>query len=86
MKRITRLTEADLTRIVRKVINEDSSKAGLLYSEINNLIDGSYPEMDPSDVANVLRIILDVYESMSYRKKRGIDSVSKDDVIKRFRQ
>jgi predicted transcriptional regulator len=80
-----KLTERDLNRIVRRVISEQSSDTESLYSEINKLIDGSYSEMNPSDVADVLRNILDSYEAMSRRKKRGMGGITKDDVMKRFR-
>ena len=85
MKRITKLTESDLTRIVRMVINEESSDTESLYSDINRLIDSSYSEMNPSDVVDVLRNILDSYEAMSRRKKRGMGGITRDDVMKRFR-
>jgi hypothetical protein len=80
-----KLTERDLNRIVRRVISEETSDTESLYSEINKLIDGSYSEMNPSDVADVLRNILDIYEAMSYRKKRGMGGIKRDDVMKRFR-
>jgi predicted transcriptional regulator len=80
-----KLTERDLNRIVRRVISEETSDTESLYSEINKLIDGSYSEMNPSDVADVLRNILDSYEAMSRRKKRGMGGITKDDVMKRFR-
>lgn len=84
MKRITKLTESDLTRIVRRVIIEQESEDNnSLYYDINNLINDS--GMEPSDVADVLRNILDSYEAMSRRKKRGMGGITKDDVMKRFR-
>ena len=86
MKKTIKLTESDFTRIVRMVINEESSDTESLYSDINKLIDGSYSDMDPEDIKNVLHNIFNNYKSISYRKRRGIDSVSRDDVMKRFRQ
>jgi len=80
-----KLTERDLNRIVRRVISEEISDTESLYSEINNLIDGSYSEMNPSDVADVLRNILDSYEAMSHRKKRGMGGITRDDAMRRFR-
>ena len=80
-----KLTERDLSRIVRRVISEETSDTESLYSEINNLIDGSYSEMNPSDVVDVLRNILDSYEAMSYRKKRGMGGITRDDAMRRFR-
>jgi hypothetical protein len=37
MKKIIRLTESDLTRIVRRVINEQDSKLGILKQQINGI-------------------------------------------------
>jgi len=85
MKRYTKLTESDLTRIVRRVISEESSDTESLYSDINNLIDESYSEMEPSDIADVLRNVLETYESIGYRKKRGMGNITRDDAMKRFR-
>ena len=85
MKRITKLTESDITRIVRMVINEESSDTESLYSDINRLIDREYSDMDPEDIQNVLHNIFNSYKAINYRKRKGIGSVSKDDVMKRFR-
>lgn len=70
MKKITRLTESDLTRIVRRVINEESSETESLYSDINKLIDTKYVEMDPEDIKNVLNNIFEIYKAIAYRKQR----------------
>jgi predicted transcriptional regulator len=85
MKRIAKLTESDITRIVRMVINEESSDTESLYSDINRLIDREYSDMDPEDIQNVLHNIFNSYKAINYRKRKGIGSVSKDDVMKRFR-
>jgi len=42
MKRIVRLTESDLTRIVRRVINEQSGSGEALYQKIKGLIGSAY--------------------------------------------
>ena len=38
MKKIIRLTESDLTRIIKRVINEQSNVGGSIFSNITNLI------------------------------------------------
>jgi|LakMenEpi03Aug12_release.lakeMendotaPanAssembly.Ray.scaffolds.fasta_scaffold2857005_1 hypothetical protein len=81
MKKV-RLTERDLTKIVKRIVNEDISEFDSLYSDISSLIDDS--GMEPSDVVDVLRTILDNYEAMSYRKKRKIGNITRDDVTGRF--
>ena len=85
MKKTIKLTESDLTRIVRKVISEESTDTENLYSAINSLIDREYSEMDPEDIQNVLHNIFNNYKAINYRKRKGIGSISKDDVMKRFR-
>lgn len=85
MKKITRLTESDLTRIIRKVISEQSTDTENLYSAINNLIDREYGEMDPEDVKNVLHNIFDNYKAIAYRKQRGIGSVTRGETRRRLR-
>jgi hypothetical protein len=81
MKKV-RLTERDLTKIVKRIVNEDISEFDSLYSDISSLIDDS--GMEPSDVVDVLRTILDNYEAMSYRKKRKIGNITRDGVTGRF--
>jgi hypothetical protein len=60
MKRIIRLTESDLTRIVRKTLKEDKDK-NLLYNNIKDLLRDSY-ESQESKVF-MLRQIADELES-----------------------
>jgi hypothetical protein len=60
MKRIIRLTESDLTRIVRKTLKEDKDK-NLLYNNIKDLLWDSY-ESQESKVF-MLRQIADELES-----------------------
>jgi hypothetical protein len=38
MKKIIRLTESDLTRIIKRVINEQSNVGGSIFSNVTNLI------------------------------------------------
>ncbi len=59
MKRVVRLSESDIARIVNKVINEQQdNRTGDLYASINSLIDDEYNDVDYEDVANVLENIL----------------------------
>jgi nitrogen fixation/metabolism regulation signal transduction histidine kinase len=85
MKKTIKLTESDLTRIVRKVISEQSTDIENLYFSINSLIDREYSDMDPGDIQNVLHNIFNSYKAINYRKRKGIDSVSREDAVKRFR-
>jgi (2Fe-2S) ferredoxin len=84
MKKTLKLTESDLQRIVKKVINEQSSVTSSLYSDINRVID-SYSDMDPEDIQKVLHNIFNIYKAISYRERIGKGSVTKDDVMKRRR-
>jgi type III secretory pathway lipoprotein EscJ len=87
MKKIIKLTESDLHRIVKRAINEESSEQrGHLYSKINSLIDNEFSDMDPSDVSVVLQKIAKFYESDSERKRKGIGFITKDEVLKNFRK
>ena len=59
MKKIVRLSESDIARIVNKVINEQQdNRTGDLYAAVNSLIDDEYNDVDYEDVANVLENIL----------------------------
>jgi hypothetical protein len=85
MKRVVRLSESDIARIVNKVINEQQdNRTGDLYASINSLIDDEYNDVDYEDVANVLENILRGIKAQSYRNKKGIKSISKNDVLKNF--
>ena len=73
MKKITRLSESDITRIVKRVINEDMSE-NTLHSDIMDLIHNSNSSHE--ETLSILRSIEDEIES-SRRVRR--------DVEKRFR-
>jgi hypothetical protein len=73
MEKIVKLTESDLNRIVRRVINEDMSE-NTLYSDIMGIIDNSNSSHE--ETLSILRSIADEMES-SRRLRR--------DVEKRFR-
>ena len=87
MKKTIRLTEKDLTRIVKRVMNEDySDRKGDLYSSINRIIDGEFNDVDPSEIVDVLSNILDHHKSKSYRRKNNTRGISSDEVLKNFRR
>jgi dsRNA-specific ribonuclease len=72
MKKIVKLTESDLSRIVNRVVSENiGDKTGDLYSDINKLIDMEYSELETDEVIDVLENILDSLKGRSERKKRG---------------
>ena len=82
--KVITLTESDLQKIVKRVISEESTDAENLYSSINSLIDREYSEMDPEDIKNVLHNIFNIYNAISYRKRRGRVETNRGDVMKRF--
>jgi len=85
MKKIVRLTEKDITNMVKRVMNEDlSDRKGDLYSSINRLIDGEFDDVEASEVVDVLTNILDSHKGRSYRQKKGMKPISKDDVMRNF--
>ena len=82
MKKIVRLTEKDITNMVKRVINEDlSDRKSDLYSSINRLIDREFDDVETSDVVEVLNNILDSHKGRSYRQKKGMKPISKDEVV-----
>jgi hypothetical protein len=85
MKKIVRLTERDLTRLVKRIVNEDlSDRKGDLYSSINRIIDREFDDVDTSDVVEVLGNILDNHKGRAHRQKKGMKPISKDDVLRNF--
>ena len=85
MKKIVRLTERDLTRLVKRVMNEDlSDRKGDLYSSINKIIDREFDDVESSDIVDVLNNILDSHKGRSHRQNKGMKSISKDDVMRNF--
>jgi hypothetical protein len=86
MKKVVRLSESDITRIVNKVINEqpEIDRTGDLYGAINSLIDDEYNDVDYEDVANVLENILRGIKAQSHRNKKGMKPISKNDILKNW--
>jgi len=87
MRKVVKLNESDLTRIIKRVVLEQEDKVGKLYSEINDLLSyGEYSELPPSEVVGVLENILKHAKAKEYRHKNNIVPISKEEVIKNFRR
>jgi hypothetical protein len=85
MKKIIKLTEKDLTRLVKRVVNENlSDRADEMYSHINELINMEYNDVESEDQIDVLENILQGLKSTSYRNKKGRGHITKDQVMKRW--
>lgn len=82
------LTERRYRRLSnRRVVKENlSDRKGDLYSSINKIIDREFDDVESSDVVDVLNNILDNHKGRSHRQKKGMKSISKDDVIKNFKK
>ena len=70
MKKITRLLESDITRIVKRVINEDMSE-NTLHSDIMGLIHNSNSSHE--ETLSILRSIVNEMES-SRRVRRDVEN------------
>jgi hypothetical protein len=81
------LTERRYRRLSNRRVNENvSDRKSDLYSSINRLINGEFDDLEPSDIVEILSNILRHHESESYRKKKGIGYITKDEVIKNFKK
>jgi len=75
MKNRIRLTEGDLIRLVKRVINENHEENSL-YKEIKSVIRNS---ISPSEErVNILRMIADEIESGASQRKETLDRWDKD--------
>ena len=86
MKKIIKLNENDLSKIVKRVMNESYGQKSNLYSDINDLMDEKYSDLDPSEVVEVLETILKHSKANEYRKKNNIGSLTKDEVLRNFKR
>jgi hypothetical protein len=85
MKKVVKLTESDLTKLVKRVMNENlSDRKGDLYSSINKLIEREFDDVESSVIVDVLSDILDNHKGRSHRKKHNIKDISSDDVRKNW--
>ena len=76
MGRIIRLTERDLTRLVKRIVSEDMEK-NTLYSDIMSVIRNSNSSHE--EAVSILKNIADEMES-SRRVRRGAESRFRDDM------
>lgn len=83
MKKIIKLTESDLSRIVKRVIKENSDKSDDLYSSINDLID-NFEGIDESEIIMVLENILAHHKGREGRRKRNVGHLTSDEVRRNF--
>lgn len=86
MRKTIKLNENDLGRIIKKVIKEQDDQKGNLYSDINDLINEKYSDINPSDVVDVLENILRNSKAIHYRRKNNIGSLTKDEVLRNFKR
>jgi hypothetical protein len=76
MKKVIRLTERDLTRLVKRIVSEDMEE-NTLYSDIMGVIRNSNSSHE--ETISILRNIAD--EMTSARKvRRGVESRFRDDM------
>ena len=76
MKKVIRLTERDLTRLVKRIVSEDMEK-NTLYSDIMDVIRNSNSSHE--ETVSILRIIADEMSS-SRKVRRGAESLFRDDM------
>jgi len=62
-------------------------KEGNLYSDINKLLDNDeHSKLNPSEVVETLKSLLDNYKAQEYRHKNKIGPISRDEVMKNFKK
>ena len=69
-----RINETQLNNIVKRIINENKEEESL------------YSDMDPAKITEVLKNITKNFEAQAYRKRKGIGSISHDDVRKNWQR
>ena len=84
MKKVIKLTESDLTNVVKRIISESYGAGGDLYSSINDLID-NFEGIDESEIISVLESILNHHKGRMERSKRPNGGyITSDEVRKNF--
>jgi hypothetical protein len=91
MKRIIRLTERDLTRLVKRVINENENENEYIDSLLRNIIRGFDTE-NSKDFTEIISDISDLiensesvddfkmkYKKFAYRNKKDLDRLTDDE-------
>ena len=84
MGKIIKLTESELTNIVKRVVNEDNRKSEKLYSKINDLIYGEYSKLVPMDISYVLNRVIKDFKNDVYLKQEKESQLRKDNALKSF--
>ena len=76
MKKVIRLTERDLTRLVKRIVSEDMEE-NTLYSDIMDVIRNSNSSHE--EAVSILKNIADEMSS-SRKVRRGAESLFRDDM------
>jgi len=85
MKKSIKLTESELSNLIKKIVKENTdNRPDELYSHINDLINYEYSDVDPRDTIDVLENIIKSVRSSYYREKTGSKYITKDDVKKNW--
>ena len=84
MRKVVRLKERDLSRIVKRIMTEQRDIKGDFYSDINSLIDEEYSDLDISDKISVLENILENLNARMERGDKDSSRLSMRDARRRF--
>lgn len=85
MKKSIRLTESELSNLIKRIVNENlNDRPDEFYSHINELINYEYSDIDTRDAIDVLENILQSLKTKHHREKTGSKYINKDDVMKNW--
>ena len=85
MKKTIRLSESELSNLIKRVVKENvDNRPDEFYSHINELINYEYGDMDPRDAIDVLENIISSLRARQHREKTGSKFINKDDVMKNW--
>jgi len=85
MKKTIKLTESELSNLIKRVVKENiDNRPDEFYSHINELINYEYSDMDPRDAIDVLENIIASLKASRHREKTGSKFINKDDVMKNW--